>query len=179
MRQRTPPNPDSLNPIPLFVVALILFVVFAMVQFMDGGTQPTPEQELERAVLDYDVLAADIALAQGAQVNHPIPYGNQTALHRAAWRGQPEMIELLLRHGGDPNRRDSHAGETPLHSAVRGNHPAVVRQLLAACADPRVALLRESEQCVNGLVYPAGSTAMDIARLAGFTNVEAALQRSD
>jgi ankyrin repeat protein len=177
MRKRTPPNPDSLNPVPLFVVALILFVTFAMVQFMDDGTPLTPEQELERAVLDFDVIAAEIALAKGARVNHPIPYGNQTALHRAAWRGQPEMIELLLRHGGDPNRRDSHAGETPLHSAARGNHPAAVRLLLAAGADPGIGLRKESEQCISGLVYPAGSTALDIARRAGYAGVESALTR--
>ncbi|MFN3713549.1 MAG: ankyrin repeat domain-containing protein [Alcanivoracaceae bacterium] len=179
MRPRKTPAPDALNPVPLFVVALILFVVFAMVQFIDDNAPLTPEQALEQAVLDHDVLAAEMALAQGAGVNHPNSFDNQTVLHRAAWRGQADMVELLLRRGGDPNRRDSHSGETPLHSAVRGNHPAVVRLLLAAGADPFIALLRESEQCISGMLHPAGSTATDIARRAGFAGVADALQRSD
>jgi len=174
-KQRKAPNPDALNPIPLFVIALIVFVVFAMAQYLGESDPATPEQELEAAVLAYDLEGVQIALAKGAQVNHRFPWLNYTVLHNAAWRGQTEIMAVLLEHGGNPNQRDSHAGETPLHAAVRGNNPAVVAQLLRAGADPNIALQKESPQCISGLVYPAGANAIDIARRAGYQEVLAAL----
>lgn len=174
--RRKPPSPDALNPVPLFVIAVIIFVVFAMAQFIGDEQPATAEQELEAAVLAYDLQGVQIALTKGAQVNHRFPWLNYSVLHSAAWRGQTDIMAVLLEHGGDPNQRDSHAGETPLHAAVRGNHPGVVAQLLEAGADPGIALQKESAQCISGLVYPAGSTAMDIARRAGYQEVLAILQ---
>jgi hypothetical protein len=59
MRSRKPPSPDALNPVPLFVVALILFVTFAMVQFMDDGTTQSPEQAPEAVELDFDLISGE------------------------------------------------------------------------------------------------------------------------
>lgn len=173
---RRPPNPDALNPVPLFVIALIVFVVFAMAQFIGDEQPATAEQELEAAVLAHDLQGVQIALAKGARVNHRFPWLNYSVLHSAAWRGQTDIMAVLLEHGGNPNQRDSHAGETPLHAAVRGNNPEVVAQLLRAGADPHIALQKESPQCISGLVYPAGANAIDIARRAGYQEVLAALQ---
>lgn len=45
----------------------------------------------------------------------PVTY--YTALHIAVLRNQPDMVELLVRHGADINRRDRvRAGSGPLKS---------------------------------------------------------------
>ncbi|XP_016398403.1 ankyrin repeat domain-containing protein 50-like [Sinocyclocheilus rhinocerous] len=55
----------------------------------------------------------------------------RTALHVAAWRGDLEGIELLLKYGADPNARDLD-GRPPLHSVAWRGHAAAGRLLLRA-----------------------------------------------
>jgi len=43
---------------------------------------------------------------------------NSTALHVAAWRGQPDVMKLLIQHGTDVNVRNGD-GHTALHMAIR------------------------------------------------------------
>ncbi|KAG8509472.1 Ankyrin repeat and SOCS box protein 6 [Galemys pyrenaicus] len=61
--------------------------------------------------------AADVLLRNGANLNFeeractrdclpPDPVTYYTALHIAVLRSQPDMVELLVRHGADINRRD-------------------------------------------------------------------------
>lgn len=66
-------------------------------------------------------------------------------LHRAAFRGDPDSVLLLLETGADANVRSENAARLcPLHSAVAGlgraregsDHVAAVRALLAGGADP-------------------------------------------
>ena len=75
--------------------------------------------------------AAELLLANGADVNaKDTKYGN-TSLHEAASAGRKEMVELLLAHGADVNARDN-SGDTPLCAAVSYPGYADVAELLMA-----------------------------------------------
>ncbi|XP_004640513.1 ankyrin repeat and SOCS box protein 6 isoform X3 [Octodon degus] len=50
--------------------------------------------------------AAAVLLRSGANLNFEDPVTYYTALHIAVLRNQPDMVELLVRHGADINRRD-------------------------------------------------------------------------
>lgn len=50
--------------------------------------------------------AADVLLRNGANLNFEDPVTYYTALHIAVLRNQPDMVELLVRHGADIYRRD-------------------------------------------------------------------------
>lgn len=61
--------------------------------------------------------------------------GSFTALHRAVYHGDPELVDLLLARGADPSAATK-IGQTPLHLAVLVDHPPLVVRLLASGADP-------------------------------------------
>jgi ankyrin repeat protein len=52
-----------------------------------------------------------------------------TPLLRAAYKGNPEIVRMLLRAGAEVNKRDR-AGRTPLYLAVNSRNPEIVRMLL-------------------------------------------------
>ena len=54
---------------------------------------------------------------------------NKTALHWAAERIQPCMVDVLLKNGSNPNLLDFY-GQTPLHYAAESGHEQVTRRLL-------------------------------------------------
>ncbi len=155
-------------PPALFALALLGWIAAGVVDSL--WLERQPERQLRRAVLDNDIARVEHLLGGGAQPDRLVS-GTSTPLHHAAWAGKLPIVELLLSHGADPNIRSRHSGETALHSAVRGNHPTVVARLLEAGAETTVALSGDSEQCVTGLIYPAGSTAEDIATQGGYQEV--------
>ena len=53
-----------------------------------------------------------------------------TPLHRAAFGGSKEVVELLLTHKPNPNARDS-GDFTPLYWAADGGHKDIIELLLA------------------------------------------------
>nr|KAF6432916.1 ankyrin repeat and SOCS box containing 6 [Molossus molossus] len=61
--------------------------------------------------------AADVLLQNGANLNFEDPVTYYTALHIAVLRNQPDMVELLVRHGADINRRDRIHESSPLDLA--------------------------------------------------------------
>ncbi|XP_019650817.1 ankyrin repeat and SOCS box protein 6 isoform X2 [Ailuropoda melanoleuca] len=61
--------------------------------------------------------AADVLLRRGANLNFEDPVTYYTALHIAVLRNQPDMVELLVRHGADINRRDRIHESSPLDLA--------------------------------------------------------------
>lgn len=61
---------------------------------------------------------AKLLLVAKAKVNQQEAVNHHTALHRAYWNNNKEMINLLLRHGADPNIIDEH-GHKP---AETGKH---------------------------------------------------------
>ena len=69
-------------------------------------------------------------LARGIDVNQKCGKGNESApLHIATWKGNKDMIELLLANGADVNVK-AH-GQTALHRAMRLDKKDMVRFLLA------------------------------------------------
>jgi ankyrin repeat protein len=77
-----------------------------------------------------ELLAADPGLVKQHRED------GWTALHLAAFYGQPAAVELLLARGADVARRSTNYMEnTPLHAAVAGRHAAVVAVLLANAID--------------------------------------------
>lgn len=58
-----------------------------------------------------------------------------SAINIAAWRGDKEMVELLLAEGAEVDDRTKW-GEAPLHHAATFGHSEVCKTLLKAGADP-------------------------------------------
>ncbi|TNE92591.1 MAG: ankyrin repeat domain-containing protein [Deltaproteobacteria bacterium] len=88
----------------------------------------------------------------------------------AALSRSRETLGLLLGAGLDPNARDAH-GATPLHAAAEVGDVVLVEQLLGAGANPLAVTLVLVED------VPAGSTALDVARIRGRAGVVERLQR--
>ncbi|XP_049630009.1 ankyrin repeat and SOCS box protein 6 [Suncus etruscus] len=61
--------------------------------------------------------AAAVLLENGANLHFEDPVTYYTALHIAVLRNQPNMVELLVRHGADINRRDRIHESSPLDLA--------------------------------------------------------------
>lgn len=111
-----------------------------------------------------------------------------TALHYAAFFGQPELAAALLAAGADPDAQARNAMQVrPLHSAVAAGQRAVVALLLRQGADPNTrqqggwtplqgaAHLGDAEMARALLAHGAdravandeGKTALEIARADG------------
>ena len=63
--------------------------------------------------------AATALLQAGAQADATDPHG-ESALHKAAFLGNPGMIEILLNHNADP-RRENNYGQDVMHSFNSGS----------------------------------------------------------
>ena len=71
----------------------------------------------------------------------------ETALHYAAWSGNPEIAVALAEKGAEVNAQESANGQTPLMFAAAYGRTDVVRTLLEAGADPSIR--------TNVIDYPA------------------------
>ncbi|XP_042537133.1 ankyrin repeat and SOCS box protein 6 [Dipodomys spectabilis] len=84
--------------------------------------------------------AADVLLRNGANLNFEDPVTYYTALHIAVLRNQPDMVELLVRHGADINRRDRIHESSPLDLASEEpERLPCLRRLLELGADVNAA----------------------------------------
>lgn len=113
--------------------------------------------------------------------------GSFTALHRAVYRGDVALGDLLLARGADPNATTP-MGQTPLHVAVLVDQPALVERLITAGANPNLitdrgqtplhwAVIRTRAWHVQRLL--AGGANPTIADAGGRTPREWAALRSD
>lgn len=80
--------------------------------------------------------SVNVALHCGIDINKADSVGD-TALGRAARRGEEEAVYALIAAGADVTRSDQY-GYTPLHIAARSGHHRIVELLLNAKADPNV-----------------------------------------
>ena len=90
-------------------------------------------ENLHAAVRAGDVHAVERLVAAGAPVDARDELGS-TPLLDAAWSGNNEIADFLIRHGSDINAKHGEAGSTPLQYAVLTGRPAMVRLLLDAGA---------------------------------------------
>jgi ankyrin repeat protein len=89
--------------------------------------------EFERAATSGDVLALEVLLDAGADIDAKDRYG-QTALMLTAHRGHLVAVEALLRHGVNLNVT-AKFGLSALMLAIVAGHEAIARALVNAGAD--------------------------------------------
>eukprot|EP01087_Luapelamoeba_hula_P019113 TRINITY_DN6286_c0_g1_i1.p1 TRINITY_DN6286_c0_g1~~TRINITY_DN6286_c0_g1_i1.p1 ORF type:complete len:2354 (+),score=344.36 TRINITY_DN6286_c0_g1_i1:69-7130(+) len=73
------------------------------------------------------------------------PFESWLPLHIAAWRGDTDIVRILLDHGADVTKYNGHQ-QQPLHIAALRGQIAVVRQFLAAGADVSALNSRRHDQ---------------------------------
>ena len=121
------------NLVAWWTVPLLFFLFFLTSVAASGG-----DLRLVDAVKIEDKAAVTALLKQKVDVNTPQPDGT-TALHWAAHRAIPDIVNLLLRAGAQVNVVDD-LGVTPLSLACTTGNIAVVEMLLKAGANPNAAL---------------------------------------
>jgi len=94
---------------------------------------PDPAKEIIKAAKNgqaarlRELLAGDPALIDARDKD------GSTPLHCATWKGQQEVVALLIKAGADVNAHNNndHWGTTPLHAAASSGHKDVAELLLA------------------------------------------------
>jgi hypothetical protein len=93
--------------------------------------KPGPTREMKTrnalfaAIKEYDLAAAQTAVAQGADLKAAGEF-QRTPLHEAVRGVNVPLVEWLLENGADPNAADGD-GRTPLHRASEQHLPALLR----------------------------------------------------
>ena len=118
-------------------VFLRLFFGSIILVFVIGvGPQSLPSnaKALHRAAAAGDIEAVKQHLAAGTNVNVRVGEWGDTPLHRAAFGGNKEIVELLLNNEVDVNVKDDY-GCTPLHDAAEYGHKKIIELLISKGAD--------------------------------------------
>ena len=124
--------PEDAN---VFAVSLLLSAGADVNAKDNGGATPL----YDAVFFDYAHPAViSLLLSAGADVNAKTDqlFDEETALHRAIFRGRLEVVSLLLSAGADVNAKNDD-GLTPLHYAIASSHrgPAIISMLLSAGAN--------------------------------------------
>ncbi|XP_069858091.1 putative ankyrin repeat domain-containing protein 19 isoform X2 [Dipodomys merriami] len=98
--------------------------------------KPHSDDMFHWAAVRGDIAHIDRCLAAGFGVNYR-ERKRRTALHFAAWYGNPDLITFLLEKGCDMNIRDS-CGYTPLIKSVQARRLQCLTILLEYGADPNI-----------------------------------------
>jgi ankyrin repeat protein len=112
----------------------------AVVAFLTGALALQAGDKLSRAAVDGDLNKAKECVAKGEKVGDIDKWG-WTALHWAAYYGQPGVVSWLLEQGADPNIPTQKKygnfvpGATPLTLAAYYGQDKIVADLLAHKAD--------------------------------------------
>ena len=91
-----------------------------------------------------------------------------TPLHCAAWKGNVDVVRILLDAGAPINdhNQNSHWGTTPLHAAAHGNQRAVAELLLARGGDVKAKNLNGRTPLEETSVHNATAVARLFAKSA-------------
>ncbi|KAF3065389.1 Ankyrin repeat domain-containing protein 50 [Trichoderma lentiforme] len=100
---------------------------------LSGAETDLPNRTLYFAVKEGYLIAAEVSLIIGADVNGKAEEA-RAPLHHAAANGHEAVVRLLFDKGADLECRDGN-GQTPLHHAAEKGYEAVVRLLLDIGAD--------------------------------------------
>ncbi len=112
----------------------LLITTIAVVLLMGCGPLQSNGKSLHRAAEEGDIEAVKKHLAAGANKNVRAGKWRDTPLHRAAFWGYTEVVELLINNEVDVNAKDKY-GCTPLHDAAEYSHLEIAEMLINRAPD--------------------------------------------
>ena len=112
----------------------LLITTIAAVLLMGCGPLQSNVKSLHRAAEEGDIEAVKKHLAAGANKNVRAGKWRDTPLHRAAFWGYTEVVELLINNEVDVNAKDKY-GCTPLHDAAEYSHLEIAEMLINRAPD--------------------------------------------
>ena len=112
----------------------LLITTIAVVLLMGWGPLQSNAKSLHRAAEEGDIEAVKKHLAAGANKNVRAGKWRDTPLHRAAFWGYTEVVELLINNEVDVNAKDKY-GCTPLHDAAEYSHLEIAEMLINRAPD--------------------------------------------
>ena len=101
-----------------------------------AGCEPLQSnaKSLHRSAEEGDIEAVKEHLAAGTDKNVRVGKWGDTPLHRAAFWGYTEIVELLINNEVDVNAKDKY-GCTPLHDAAEYSHLEIAEMLINRAPD--------------------------------------------
>ena len=112
----------------------LLITTIAAVLLMGCGPLQSNAKSLHRAAEEGDIEAVKKHLAARANKNVRAGKWRDTPLHRAAFWGYTEVVELLINNEVDVNAKDKY-GCTPLHDAAEYSHLEIAEMLINRAPD--------------------------------------------
>ena len=112
----------------------LLITTIAAVLLMGCGPLQSNAKSLHRAAEEGEIEAVKKHLAAGANKNVRAGKWRDTPLHRAAFWGYTEVVELLINNEVDVNAKDKY-GCTPLHDAAEYSHLEIAEMLINRAPD--------------------------------------------
>ena len=112
----------------------LLITTIAVVLLMGCGPLQSNAKSLHRAAEEGDIEVVKKHLAAGANKNVRAGKWRDTPLHRAAFWGYTEIVELLINNEVDVNAKDKY-GCTPLHDAAEYSHLEIAEMLINRAPD--------------------------------------------
>lgn len=157
--------------------AIILFLLTVTIA---NGSQAL----LLEAIQENDLDRAKALIVEDSTILEQTRPNTDTPLHRAADRGQAELVQFMIEQGADPNA--SRHGTTPAWQAASRGHAEVLGILLEAGVDPNVPVRRgnlllneaaDSRSLDAVAVLLEAGARVDSADADGRTALHAASQR--
>ena len=112
----------------------LLLTTIVVVLLIGCGPLQSNAMSLHRAAEEGDIEAVKKHLAAGANKNVRAGKWRDTPLHRAAFWGYTEIVELLINNEVDVNAKDKY-GCTPLHDAAEYSHLEIAEMLINRAPD--------------------------------------------
>ncbi len=137
-----PNQPDKEGQTPLFTAITLRNIDMVRV-LVDKGASFERRDDKKRNALDWAIekecpvdFIAQLRVL-GADPASPAVESRRTAMHLAAEKNRPDLIEYLYTAGLSLNQQDSQ-GATPLHVAVSNKKPEALQKLIDLKADANI-----------------------------------------